>query len=418
MHPVLFDGAGQLVEKVEGKQVKWNSASVRRTSAKQREWAHVKGGWCSCCEKGVQAVTRAGAKEWKPEDIRKHQQSHYGVTPGEAPMLDGEGHEVDVDLVPDIMHLAMNIVKWLIQFTILNLLPTDDKDHAQERGAMVSKLILAVEDLPVNLWNFGLNRDHCETTKDGPSPTGGEVNTLLACFPHFVDVVCPAEDAATGQPAHPKREQVVACWNCMLVLYCVLWDDTVGDAHEQRAWYKECVSVSAIALLHAVITCCGTNHSCVYFHEAVWHLPLFAYKYGPLRRFCAQAIELHNHAIKAINTNGQKLQAEGEQAGGGLGKRPRTTRGVPAQILISQHIVTDLNAEYPIRKKIQNHHKLMTGGWRSEFAITYQSTSECPPERSSGVPAARPDLAQCNDMATKSMRDGAAAKSSSGTYVS
>ena len=43
MHPVLFDGAGQLLEKFEGKQVKWSSASVRRTSAKQREWAHAKG---------------------------------------------------------------------------------------------------------------------------------------------------------------------------------------------------------------------------------------------------------------------------------------------------------------------------------------------------------------------------------------
>ena len=335
--------------------------SKRRTAAKQRMWAHAVEGKCPVCkvvikEGDVLDRAKAQARMTHAQQL-KHAAAHFGVLPGHGPMLDGESGVVDADLVSDIMHAATNITSFLIVNTLFKFLPAPNTStNRKKRENVIAKLTETVEKLPINLYNFGIKKKANETCT--PSPTGPEAYTLIFCFPALIDVVHPKDN--------PQKRAVTACWEALLAMYIVHWDTTVGDTKAERVEYKHALRKTASALMEAVITAIGTSSSCVYFHICLWHLPHYGYKYGPLAQFCTEAIEGNNATLKHINTNGQKLAADGDQVeDDGKRKRKKCTISVPMQIMRSKEVQDTLSKDLPIRVRMRRAHRIINCGWRN-----------------------------------------------------
>ena len=342
---------------------KWSDPSKRRTTEKQRMWAHAVEGECTACKKMVtkaDVLDRTKADQLMTHEQQlKHAAAHFGVLPGRGPMLDGVSHKVDADLVSDIMHNATNITSFLIINTLFKFLPASDtaKNKAL-RATTIKKLKETMEKLPVNLYNFGIQKKTMETCT--PSPTGPEAYTLIFCFLPLIDIVHPKENGT--------KKRVMACWEALLAMYIVHWDTSIGDTQEDRASYRDALRETAHTLMKAVIACCGSSSSCVYFHICLWHLPHFGYKYGSLAKFCTEAIEGNNAAVKHIKINGQKLAADGDVHH--CHKRRKTcTVSVPMQIMRSKELVALLRAEIPVRVKMRRAQVLVNSGWRN--ALSY-----------------------------------------------
>lgn len=245
----------------------------------------------------------------------------------------------------------------MFQWTIFENLPLEDgtSEEQAEREIMIIKLADAVKTINVNVHNFGITDKHKVIS---PSPLGGETHTLVFFHEVFVNVMFP--DATTAKPAHPMRAKVCACWQAAVLLYHVLWQKVVGTTVEDRKEYAHDVFLASQCLLDAVTKCCGTDHSCVYFHICIWHLAAIAFKYGALGNFAAEAIEAYNCQSKKEPQNGQMLKGSSSHASA----RNNTTKGVPAQVMMGKAVRDNLQGDYPLRLRMKASNQIPVAGWK------------------------------------------------------
>ena len=346
---------------------------VARTVEQQRILSHTAVGWCEGCQKYItekDLLNRLHVREhWPKKRWSEHARTHWGVCPGQGSLCDehidvSEPRSIehpDIHTVDDTVHLFINNTKNLLEHALFGNVSAANEEKA------VEALLKYIDDqgLPINTLNFGLGK-HKETKKSAflaPKPTGGDAYNIMWAAKGLVD---------TALPAGSKRDAVHRAFEALLLQFYVFNDETVGDSYEERVEYSNRVRDSSIEVLEAYKMAAGEEHSGVYMHKAIMHMPAQAFRYGCLSRFATQAIEYANAVLKRAKHNGAKLH-EGaiidsmlKQVGKEhVGTKRKCTMGVPAQVLVK--VLTrfdEMHADMPIRHKVRVRHYLQNAGWK------------------------------------------------------